>query len=79
MLRTTVRPLHSLFTHFLIERDQLTAHFARFGSGFILDNQIKLAREHLATIQDLMKEIEERKDEKKTPIPVWYNDCCPKK
>ena len=79
MLKTTARPLHSLFTHFLMEKDQLTAHFARFGSGFILDDQIKIAKEHLATINDLMKEVEERKGERKEPIPFCYSGSCYKK
>lgn len=79
MLKNSVRPLNSLFTHFLMEKDQLTAHFARFGSGFILDDQLKIAKEHLATINDLMKEVEQRKDERKEPMPFCYSGQCYKK
>ena len=79
MLKTTVRPLHSLFTHFLMEKDQLTAHFARFGSGFIVDNQITLAKEHLSTIQSLLNEIEERKGERKPPMLISPCPPCYKK
>lgn len=63
MLKNSVRPLNRLFTLFLIEKDQLTAHMARFGSGFILDNQLKIAREHLDTIKGLLDEVEARKGE----------------
>ncbi len=83
MLRTSVRPFNSLFTHFLMEKDQLTAHFARFGSGFILDDQLKIAKEHLQSIQDLLKEVEERKNERKPPVLVepfnCYSGSCYKK
>ena len=79
MLKSSVRPLNSLFTHFLMEKDQLTAHFARFGSGFILDNQLVQAKEHLTTIQSLLKEIEERKGERNPPIPFSYCPPCYKK
>ena len=63
MLKNSGRPLHRLFTEFLIEKDQLTAHFARFGSGFILDNQVKVAKEHLDNIKTMLDEIENRKGE----------------
>ena len=79
MLRTTVRPLHSVFTHFLMEKDQLTAHFARFGAGFILENQIKLAKEHLTTMQDLLKEVEARREERHPPVLISHCPPCYKK
>ena len=79
MLKTSVRPLHSLFTHFLMEKDQLTAHFARFGAGFIVDNQLTLAKEHLSTIQGLLSEIEERKSERKPPMIISQCPPCYKK
>lgn len=63
MLRKSVRPLHTIYTLFLIEKDQLTANFARFGSGFILDNQLKIAREQLDTMKELLEEVESRKGE----------------
>lgn len=63
MLKNAYRPLHSVFTRFLIERDQLTAHMARFGSGFILENQVKIAKEHLDNIKAMIDEVEARKSE----------------
>ena len=72
MLKTTTRPLHTIFTHFLMEKDQLTAHMARFGAGFILDNQLKIAREHLDSIKVLLDEVEARKSEPRGQVPIEY-------
>jgi hypothetical protein len=65
----TLRPLHRVFMEFLIEKDQLTAHFNRFSTGFILDNQLKIAREHLSTMGKLLEEVEQQKS-----IPQKF-DC----
>ena len=83
MFKNAARPLHSVFTTFLIEKDQLTAHFARFGSGFILDNQLKIAREHVDTIRGLLDEVEARKSEPRVFYPLDNLGCggggCAKK
>lgn len=77
MLKNSVRPLHSVFTHFLMEKDALTAHFARFGSGFILDNQVKVAKEHLENMKVLLDEVEARKGE--TKVFNCFEGYCYKK
>jgi hypothetical protein len=40
----------------------------RFGAGFILDGNIREAKEELKNIQDLLEEVEKRKNEKKPPV-----------
>lgn len=77
MLKNSVRPLHTLYTLFLIEKDQMTAHFARFGSGFILDNQLKIAREHLENMKVLLDEVEQQKS--KSLKFNCYTGVCYKK
>jgi len=66
MLR--VRPFSTLLTQYLSHRDVLTANMTRFGAGFILDGNIREAKEELKNIQSLLDEIEKRKDEKKPPV-----------
>jgi len=70
-----VRTFSSLFTHYLGERDALTANFARFGAGFILDGNLKEAKEQVKTIQTLLEEIETRRHEKKPPVPFEKINC----
>ena len=74
-MNTARRSLSTLFTHFLMEKDQLTANFTRFGAGFILDSQIKEAREQVNTISSLLTEIEQRKFEPKKFIPTESAFC----
>jgi hypothetical protein len=71
-----IRPFSSLLSHYLGHRDVLTANFARFGAGFILDGNIREAKEELKNIQSLLDEIEKRKDEKKPPVLFDIN-CSP--
>lgn len=73
----TFRPLHSVYTLFLIEKDQLSAHFARFGTGFILENQIKIAREHLETMSKLLDEVEQQKS-KSLKFDCYTGQCYKK-
>ncbi len=73
MLRTSVRPLHSVFTLFLMEKDHLTANFSRFGAGFILDSHLREAKEQVANINKLLLEVEEQKDKKKPPVLIEEN------
>jgi hypothetical protein len=74
MLR--VRPFSTLLTQYLSHRDVLTANMTRFGAGFILDGNIREAKEELKSIQSLLDEIEKRKDEKKPPMLFDIN-CSP--
>ena len=60
-----VRSFSSLFTHYLGERDALTANMARFGAGFVLDGHLKEAKEQVQNIKSLLEEIEKRKSEVK--------------
>lgn len=69
------RAFSTLFTHYLGHRDVLTANFARFGAGFILDGNLREAKEELKSIQSLLDEIEKRKLEKKPPVLFDIN--CP--
>ena len=78
MLRT-FRPLNSVFTHFLMEKDHLTANFSRFGAGFILDSHLREAKEQVANINKLLQEIEEQKDFKKPPMMMENCGSCYKK
>jgi hypothetical protein len=79
MLRTSFRPLHSVFTHFLMEKDQLTAHFSRFGAGFILESHLREAKEQVANINKLLQEVEEQKDKKKPPMMMENCGSCYRK
>lgn len=76
-----VRSFSSLFTHYLCERDQLTANMTRFGAGFILDNHLKEAKEQVKTISNILEEIEKRKDEPKPKFEIISTQCgsCYKK
>lgn len=73
----TFRPLHRVFMEFLIEKDQLTAHFNRFSTGFILDNQLKIAREHLDTMGKLLDEVEQQKS-KSLRFDCYTGQCYKK-
>jgi hypothetical protein len=50
----------------------------RFGAGFILDGNIREAKEELKSIQSLLEEIEKRKDEKKPMFDVSCSGCYKK-
>ena len=69
----SIRPFSSLFTHYLGHRDVLTANMTRFGAGFVLDSHIREAKEELQNIQTILAEIEQRKGEKKPPVPFDIN------
>jgi hypothetical protein len=79
MLKSSFRPLHSVFTHFLMEKDQLTANFSRFGAGFILDSHLRDAKEQLSNINKLLDEIESQKHLKKPPMMMENCGSCYRK
>jgi len=81
MLRTSARPLHSVFTLFLMERDHLTANMARFGAGFILESHIKEAKEQMENMRKLLQEVEDQKELRKPPTLMenCYSGACYKK
>ena len=70
-----VRSFSSLFTHYLSERDVLTAHMARFGAGFVLDSHLKEAKEQVQKITALLDEVEQRKGEAKPKFDVNCGSC----
>ena len=55
MLPRSLR-LHQLGMLFLSERDQLSLHWARVRGGFMVQESIKKAEEHLKEIQRLVHE-----------------------
>lgn len=73
MLKSSFRPLNSVFTLFLMEKDYLTANFSRFGAGFILDSHLREAKEQVANINKLLEEVESQKDIKKPPVDYFQN------
>jgi hypothetical protein len=78
MLQRGVRPFSSLLTQYLSHRDVLTANMTRFGAGFILDGNIREAKEELKSIQNLLEEIEKRKDEPKPKFDLLCGSCYKK-
>lgn len=72
------RSFSSLFTQYLGHRDVLTANMTRFGAGFVLDSHIRDAKEELKGIQNILDEIEKRKDEKKPLFDVNCGSCYKK-
>lgn len=56
MVKIPREHLYGFFLRWSIHRDQLNAHFTRFGSGFITANNLKEASELIEEInQSLMK------------------------
>jgi hypothetical protein len=78
-----VRSFSSLLTHYLCERDALTANMTRFGAGFVLDSHLREAKEQINNIKSLVEEIERRKDEPKPKLFLINGGCgggaCSKK
>ena len=73
-----VRPLHTVLNLFLMEKDQLTANFSRFGAGFILPSHLQNARDQLSTMKSLLDEVEEQKDTKKEKMYLNCGTCYKK-
>jgi hypothetical protein len=73
-----VRPFSTLLTQYLSHRDVLTVNMTRFGAGFILEGGLREAKEELQNIQNLLDEIEKRKDEKKPRFDVSCSGCYKK-
>ena len=71
-----IRAFSSVFTHYLCERDALTANMTRFGAGFILDSHIKEAKEQVQTIKTLIDEFERRKNEPKPKVILENAGGC---
>jgi hypothetical protein len=74
----SVRPFSSLFMHYLSERDVLTAHMARFGAGFVMENNLREAKEQVGKIQALIDEVDLRKGEQKPKFDVNCDMCYKK-
>ena len=66
-------------TKFLIERDSLSACFARMGSGFTTPNTLNEAKERIEKIKQLLEHMEAIKDFPKNTLVTFNNECCYKK
>lgn len=69
-------PSSSLFIRYLGHRDVLTAQIARCGAGYVIESNIKEAKEELKNIQSIVEEIEERKNKSKNLLNC--NSCYKK-
>lgn len=66
-------------TKFLLERDYLSACFARMGSGFTPPSTLAEAKERIEKIKQLVEHMEAIKDFPKNTLVTFSNECCYKK
>ena len=69
MVKIPRETLYSFFLRWSIHRDQLNAHFTRFGSGFITANNIREANELIQEINQSLMMIQNLKFQESGSCP----------